>query len=92
VVGRDLIPSYAITDSRAEGKAFMDKSWAISQNLQLLPLRRRFILEVFNGHPAESGWVTHYVYTGLHISDHYKKKIVFFITQLGSYPIVLGIP
>ncbi|KAJ0127063.1 putative ribosomal protein L30 [Fusarium oxysporum f. sp. albedinis] len=42
-----------MTDSGAEGKGFIDESWAKSQNLQLYPLKRPFEIEVFDGRPAE---------------------------------------
>lgn len=92
VAGRDLIPSAAMTDTGAEGKGFIDKSWAKSRNLQFLPLKKSFEIEVFDGHPAESGRVTHYVRAGLRIADHYQKSMIFYVTKLGSYPIVLGMP
>ncbi|SPJ89616.1 related to TY3B TY3B protein [Fusarium torulosum] len=81
-----------MTDSGAEGKGFVDESWAKSQNLQFRPLKRAFEIEVFDGRPAESGRVTHYVRAGLRIADHYQKSMIFYVTQLASYPIVLGMP
>ncbi|KAK7570621.1 hypothetical protein V3481_007378 [Fusarium oxysporum f. sp. vasinfectum] len=92
IAGRNLIPSYAMTDSGAEGKGFIDESWAKSQKLQFRPLNRPFEIEVFDGRPAESGRVTHYVRAGLRIADHYQKSMIFYVTQLASYPIVLGMP
>ncbi|KAJ0128788.1 Uncharacterized protein HZ326_28115 [Fusarium oxysporum f. sp. albedinis] len=90
--GKDPIPSYAMTDSGAEGKGFIDESWAKSQNLQLYPLKRPFEIEVFDGRPAESGQITHYVRAGLRIADHFQKSMLFYVTRLASYPIVLGMP
>nr|CEG03748.1 unnamed protein product [Fusarium acuminatum CS5907] len=81
-----------MTDSGAEGKGFIDESWAKSQKLQFRPLNRPFEIEVFDGRPAESGQVTHYVRAGLRIADHYQKSMIFYVTQLASYPIVLGMP
>jgi hypothetical protein len=72
--GKEPIPSYAMTDSGAEGKGFIDESWARSQNLHLRPLTRPFEIEVFDGHPAESGQITHYVRAGLRIVDHYPSN------------------
>ncbi|KAG7003723.1 Transposon Tf2-9 polyprotein [Fusarium oxysporum f. sp. conglutinans] len=90
--GKEPIPSYAMTDSGAEGKGFIDESWAKSQNLQFRPLKRPFEIEVFDGRPAESGQITHYVRAGLRIADHYQKNMLFYVTRLASYPIVLGMP
>ncbi|RKK11159.1 hypothetical protein BFJ67_g18152, partial [Fusarium oxysporum f. sp. cepae] len=81
-----------MTDSGAEGKGFIDESWAKSQNLQFRPLKRPFEIEVFDGRPAESGQITHYVRAGLRIADHYQKNMLFYVTRLASYPIVLGMP
>jgi hypothetical protein len=36
--------------------------------------------------------VTHYVRAGLRIANHYQKSMIFDVTQLASYPIVLGMP
>ncbi|KAG6998160.1 Transposon Tf2-6 polyprotein [Fusarium oxysporum f. sp. conglutinans] len=92
LTGKEPIPSYAMTDSGAEGKGFIDESWAKSQNLQFRPLKRPFDIEVFDGRPAESGQITHYVRAGLRIADHYQKNMLFYVTRLASYPIVLGMP
>ncbi|OBS16093.1 hypothetical protein FPOA_27763 [Fusarium poae] len=92
VAGREPIPSYAMTDSGAEGKGFIDESWAKSQNLKFRPLKRTFEIEVFDGRPAESGKVAYYVRAGLRIADHEQKSMIFYVTQLASYPIVLGMP
>ncbi|KAH7492803.1 hypothetical protein FOMA001_g2147 [Fusarium oxysporum f. sp. matthiolae] len=73
-------------------KGFIDESWAKSQNLQFRPLKRPFEIEVFDGRPAESGQITHYVRAGLRIADHYQKNMLFYVTRLASYPIVLGMP
>ena len=90
--GKEPIPSYAMTDSGAEGKGFIDESWAKSQNLQFRPLKRPFEIEVFDGRPAESGQITHYIRAGLRIADHYQKNMLFYVTRLASYPMVLGMP
>uniref|UniRef100_A0A0D2YKU3 RNA-directed DNA polymerase n=1 Tax=Fusarium oxysporum (strain Fo5176) TaxID=660025 RepID=A0A0D2YKU3_FUSOF len=83
---------YRYSHSGAEGKGFIDESWAKSQNLQFRPLKRPFEIEVFDGRPAESGQITHYVRAGLRIADHYQKNMLFYVTRLASYPIVLGMP
>ena len=90
--GRDPVPAYAMTDSGAEGKAFIDRSWAESQKLPMYPLKTPVGLEVFDGRPAECGPITHYVRAGMRIADHQQKSLLFFVTQLASYPIVLGMP
>ncbi|KAH7462347.1 hypothetical protein FOMA001_g18655 [Fusarium oxysporum f. sp. matthiolae] len=77
-----------MTDSGAEGKGFIDESWAKSQNLQFRPLKRPFEIEVFDGRPAESGQITHYIRAGLRIADHYQKNMLFYVTRLASYPMI----
>jgi transposase InsO family protein len=79
-------------DSGAEGKGFIDGSWARSQNLTFKPLRTPFEIEVFDGRPAESGQITHYVRAGLRIADHHQQNMMFYVTQLANYPLVLGMP
>lgn len=54
---------YALIDSRVEGKAFIDKDWAILQVMQLLFLKQPFNLEIFDGWFAESGKDTYYIIT-----------------------------
>ncbi|KAH7459503.1 hypothetical protein FOMA001_g20034 [Fusarium oxysporum f. sp. matthiolae] len=88
IEGKEPIPSYAMTDSGAEGKGFIDESWAKSQNLQFRPLKRPFEIEVFDGRPAESGQITHYIRAGLRIADHYQKNMLFYVTRLASYPMI----
>lgn len=79
-------------DSGAEGKAFIDQSWAESHNLRMHRLTHPITIEVFDGRPAESGQITHYVRIGMQIHDHRQKNMMLYVTQLGSYPIVLGMP
>lgn len=88
----ERISTYALTDSGAEGKAFIDESWARDRNLPLLPLRDPFSLKVFDGNETESGQVTHYIQCGMRVHDHFEKKIRFYVTRLAHYPIVLGLP
>jgi hypothetical protein len=85
------LPTFAMTDSGAEGKAFIDLSWAESHNLPLKKLRRPIILEVFDGREAESGSITHYVQTRMRIEDH-SEEIKLLVTQLAHYPVILGMP
>jgi hypothetical protein len=38
-IGDKRVPTYALADSGAEGRAFVDESWARDRNLPLFPLR-----------------------------------------------------
>ena len=74
------LPTYALTDSRAATKAFIDCSWAEAYKLPIRPLRRSFEIEVINSCPSESGKVTYFIKCLMQINDHYKKRLRFFIT------------
>jgi hypothetical protein len=86
------LPTYALTDSGAEGKGFVDQSWAESHELPLKKLKRPFPLEVFDGRESESGLVTHYITASLRIEDHFEKEVKLYVTQLAYYPVILGMP
>ena len=90
--GELRLPTYALTDSGAEGKAFIDESWARSQNLPLIALRRPFALNVFDGTETSSGAVAYFVQSGMRIHDHFEPKIRLYVTKLAHYPVVLGLP
>ncbi|KAH7462251.1 hypothetical protein FOMA001_g18519 [Fusarium oxysporum f. sp. matthiolae] len=81
-----------MTDSGAEGKDSLTKAGLSPRTCNSAPLKRPFEIEVFDGRPAESGQITHYVRAGLRIADHYQKNMLFYVTRLASYPIVLGMP
>ncbi|KAG0161705.1 hypothetical protein PDIDSM_4973 [Penicillium digitatum] len=80
-------PSYAMLDSGAEGKRFVDQEWARENGLTLIPLTKPIQLEGFDGQEAECGPITHYVQMHIRISDHREKKACFLATQLAHYPI-----
>lgn len=91
-IAETRVPTYALADSGAEGKAFIDESWARDRNLPLFSLRNPFVLKVFDGNETDSGQVTHYVQSGMRIHDHFERKIRLYVTRLAHYPIVLGLP
>ena len=74
------LPTYALTDSGAAAKAFIDRSWAEAHELPMRPLRRPFEIEVIDGRPSESGKVTHFVECSMRINDHHEKRLRFFVT------------
>jgi hypothetical protein len=85
------LPIYAIINIGAEGKGFVNQSWAASHELPLKKLKKPFGLKVFDGKNAENGIIIHYVKTQLKIED-YCEKTKLFVTQLAHYPIILGMP
>jgi hypothetical protein len=90
-VGGKEIPAYALTDTGAEGKAFIDKEWAEAHDISLLPLKKPFNLEVIDGRSSEDA-VTHYALVSCRINDHFQDTMMMFATQLAYYPVVLGMP
>ena len=87
----NTISSHALVDCGATGYAFIDETFAREQNFPLYELPNPRALEVIDGRPIESGLITHYVMTKLVINDH-TENAIFFVTKLGHYPVVVGIP
>ena len=90
--GKRTIPTYAMTDTRAEGVCFVDKNWATSKGLTLELMKRPMPLLNFNGQEDESATVTHFLVANLRIHDHTERDAFLFVTCLSRYPIILGIP
>jgi hypothetical protein len=90
-LGSKTLPTYAITNIGAEGKGFINQSWAASHELSLKKLKKPFGLKVFDGRNAKSGIITHYVETRLK-TENYCEKIKLFVTQLAHYPVILEMP
>jgi hypothetical protein len=86
------VPTYAMTDSGAEGVCFVDKNWATSKGFKLEPMKRHMPLLNFNGDGEESATVTHFMVANLRLHDHLDKKAFLFATRLSRYPIILGLP
>jgi hypothetical protein len=55
------LPTYAITDTRAEGKGFVNQNWAANHELPLKKLKKPFGLKMFDGRNAKNGMITHYI-------------------------------
>ena len=85
------ISSHTLIDHSATGFAFMDKDFARRHQFPLIPLKKPRTLEVIDGRPIASGMITHLVCTKLQIRHHVEDTF-FFVTRLGHYPLVLGIP
>ena len=89
--GINRIRTHALVDCGATGYAFIDESFTRHHNLPLFPLKTPRSLEVIDGRPIESGDITHMTRLRLDIDQH-TEEIPMFVTKLGHYPIVLGIP
>ena len=85
------LDSHALVDCGASGLSFIDWEFARQHNLPQYTLEEPRRLEVIDGHPIDSGEITHTVKIDLDINGH-KEHLTAFITKLGHYPLVLGIP
>jgi predicted aspartyl protease len=88
--GKD-IPTHALIDCGATGYAFIDQDFANHYELPLCPLKTPHALEVIDGRKISSGDITRLAEAHLSIHEH-REKLPMFVTKLGHYPIVLGIP
>ena len=86
-----VIPTYALIDNGATGFAFMEEDFAHRHHFPLIPLKTPRALEVIDGRPIASGMIIHLVHAKLQIRNHVENAF-FFITRLGHYPLILGIP
>jgi len=69
----------------------MDQDFAHHHQIPLQQLKEKKQVEVVDGRPIEFGDITHIAKVGMTIQEH-KEQLTMFITKLGHYPIVLGIP
>jgi hypothetical protein len=69
----------------------MDQDFARHYQIPLQEPKKKTQVEVIDGRPIESGDNTHIAKVGMKIQEH-KEQLPMFITKLGHYPIVLGIP
>jgi len=84
--GTRIVPTYAITDSGAEGVCFVDKNWATSKGFVLEPMKRPMSLLNFNGQEDKSATITHFLVANLRIHDHAEQDAFLFATCLSRYP------
>src|SRR5690606_32142194 len=75
----------------ATGFAFVDEEFVRQHNLPKFSLRVPRALEVIDGRPIASGDITHLVKVPMTIGGH-TEHLLAFVTRLGHYPLVLGIP
>jgi len=89
--GNRTVATHALIDCGATGIAFIDEDFARHHQLPLTPLQYPRSLEVIDGRPISSGNITHVANTHLAILEH-QETLPMFVTKLGHYPVVLGIP
>ena len=86
-----IVSSHTLIDNGATSFTFIEEDFACHHQFPLIPLKKPRTLEVINGRPIVSGIITHLVRTKLQIRHHVEDAF-FFVTRLGHYPLVLGIP
>ena len=87
----NVIKSHPLIDCGETGYAFIDEDFACRKNLPLHCLHIPRTLHVIDGRPSSSGAITHITKVQLPIREH-EEEIPMFMTKLGQYPIVLGMP
>lgn len=90
-VNDEIIRTHALIDCGATGISFVDEDFARHHQLPLRLLKKPRALEVIDGRPISSGDITHIALTHFSIHEHH-EQLPMFVTKLGHYPIVLGIP
>jgi predicted aspartyl protease len=89
--GPNTLDTHAMLDTGCTAISFIDESFARDHNLPLHALRIPRTVEVIDGRAIESGMVTHLAEFKMDIGGH-SEKLLAFVTRLGHYPLVLGIP
>jgi len=82
---------HALIDSGATGYVFIEKAFAERHYFPLFELKEPRPLTVIDGWPVSSGPITHITKIGLSINNHH-EMIPAFVTTLGGYQLILGIP
>ena len=75
-------------DSGASSQ-FMDHAFAVDNGFKLVLKSVPETLTVVDGRPSAAGLLTHEVHASLLIDQHL-ERLVFQVTQLASYPLILG--
>ena len=87
----DLIIETALCDTGATGYAFIDENFARQHNFPKYELRALRHLDVIDRRPMAPGDITHMVKVFSKIGNHEEEQPAF-ITTLGHYKLLLGIP
>jgi len=89
--GDHSIQTPAMIDTGATGFAFIDENFVRQHKFPSYRLNPPQDLEVINGRPIESGQITHLAKISCQKQDH-TEMLPAFITKLGHFSLVLGIP
>jgi hypothetical protein len=85
------IDTHALVDCGCTGLSFMYEAFTCQHNFPSYQLKNRKTVQVIDGPPISSGDITEYVEVQCTIGDHY-ETFTAYLTSLGHYPVVLGIP
>ena len=86
------IHTRSLIDCGSTAYAFLDHTFAQKNKIDMFPLREARELTVVDGRPISSGPVTHLAIASLRLGSHQEANVPFFVTSLGKYPVVLGLP
>jgi len=89
--GDHSIQTPAMIDTGAMGFAIIDENFVHQHKIPRYRLNPPRDLEVVDGRPIESGQITHLTKISCQIQDH-TEMLPTFITKLGHFSLVLGIP
>ena len=89
--GEATVQTRALIDCGASGFSFVDEEFARHYSLPITPLQQPRVVEVIDGSPISSGDIPYLVRATLEILEH-REQLPMFVTKLGQYPLVLGIP
>lgn len=85
------IPTQMLIHSGTTHIAFMDQNFACHHQIRIQQLKQKKQVEVINGKPIKSGYISHIANVGIKTHDH-KEQLPMFVTQLWQYRIVIRIP
>jgi hypothetical protein len=69
----------------------MNEAFTCQYKFPHYELKNPKTVDVINGHPISSGNIAEYIKVQYPIGDYYKTLIAY-LTLLGHYPLILGIP
>jgi len=72
--------------------AFIDDSFAQRHSLLCFSLSEICILQEFDDQPVVFDSITHYALVKLRVPSEELEEILFYVTQLPQFPVVLGLP
>jgi hypothetical protein len=85
------IDTHALVDCGCTGLSFMIEAFICQHNIPCYQLKIPKTQEVIDGYAISSSNITEYVAVQCIIGD-YHETLMAYITSLGYYPLILGIP